>query len=382
MLACLALAGLALTHYRVLIFALLFIPALLTFSARRETVGRLLARAAAICLGAGLLFLPWGARVFGGKLVQIFGRQAITPAGQVSAFIEQYNAVGSLAPFLPLPVWILLILAAGWGLWRRERDTALVTLWFGLVLLAANPGWLGLPGAGLLSNFAVLIAAYLPAGLLIGAGVGWGVEEVTGCRLKGESWKEGGPEGWMRGAPIHPAFHLVLLIATLGLGLQGARSRLRDPDIAGHALATRPDLRAFAWIQANTPPAGTFLVNAFPAYGNSLIAGSDGGWWLPLLTGRASTLPPLIYGTERGPRLDYAAWTNQLEAEVREKGLEDPGVLALLRERGVSHIYIGQRQGQVGADRPPLLDPHELVQNEHFRPVYHEDRVWIFELIE
>jgi hypothetical protein len=57
-------------------------------------------------------------------------------------------------------------------------------------------------------------------------------------------------------------------------------------------------------------------------------------------------------------------------------------VLALLRARGISHIYVGQRQGAVGTELPALIDLEELVRNPHVRPVYHQDRVWIFELLE
>lgn len=358
---CLILAGLALTHYRVLIFALLFIPALFALSARREQIRNFLVNTAWIGLGAWLIFLPWGARVMGGKLVQIFARQAITPAGQVSAFIEQYNAVGSLAPFLPIPIWLLFIMVVAWGLFRRERGAVLISLWSALVVLAANPGWLGLPGTGLLSNFAVMIAAYLPAGILIGAGVGWTLE--------------------YRAAPF-PVFRLVLLIAVLGLGLAGARARLRDAAIAEHALVTRPDLRAAAWIKVNTPQTSRFLVNSFLAYGDTLVAGSDAGWWLPLIAHRATTLPPINYSSEQGPRTDYLEWTNALTTALKGHDLEEPLVLEILKERGITHVYVGQRQGQVGNPGLPLLRPGQLSGSPFFRLVYHQDRVWIFERLE
>jgi len=41
------------------------------------------------------------------------------------------------------------------------------------------------------------------------------------------------------------------------------------------------------------------------AYGDSVIVGSDGGWWLPLLARRQTTLPPINYGSEQGVRADY-----------------------------------------------------------------------------
>jgi hypothetical protein len=53
----------------------------------------------------------------------------------------------------------------------------------------------------------------------------------------------------------------------------------------------------------------------------------------------------------------------------------------MLRERGVTHVYIGQRQGRLNYDGPGILEPRQLLASPHFRPVYHEDRVWVFEVV-
>ena len=147
-----------------------------------------------------------------------------------------------------------------------------------------------------------------------------------------------------------------------------------------HALATRPDIRAAEWIQENTPQDARFLVNSFFAYDDTVIVGSDGGWWLPLLARRQTTLPPLNYGSERGPRPDYVHWINALTTEIQNKGIAHPDVLALLRARGVTHVYVGQRQGRVNYGGPHVLEPEQLLASPNFRPVYHQDRVWVFEV--
>jgi hypothetical protein len=167
-------------------------------------------------------------------------------------------------------------------------------------------------------------------------------------------------------------------ICILIIGMVGARQRLFDLMVPAHALAVRPDLRASTWIQENIPADAHFLVNSFPAYGDSSIVGSDGGWWLPLTAKRTTTLPPLTYTSEQGPRPDYREWVNVLTHEILAKGISDPDVLAMLTERGVTHVYIGQQQGQVNY-RGPRLEPGELLSDPHFRPIYHHDRVWIFE---
>ena len=55
------------------------------------------------------------------------------------------------------------------------------------------------------------------------------------------------------------------------------------------------DLRAIHWIKERTPPEGRFLINVTPWEWN-LYRGTDGGWWITPLTGRWTSLPPLIYG--------------------------------------------------------------------------------------
>ena len=403
------LAGLALTHYRVLVFAGLFLPAELFFHLRPRQARLAILQTLAAGTGAGLLFLPWFVRIFSGRILQVFGGLVTTPPGQVAESVAQYNAIGDLKAYLPGFLWILLVLAFSWGVWRRERGAALTGLWWLLILLAANPNWLGLPGAGALSNFAVFIAAFLPAGVLLGAAVGWTLEGASGYgwmtaprRTNGRGpgarggRKEDGSQraGFARPVAVIPpavrsnspglpqAAGWAVLLLFLALGLWGARARLRDVAIAQHALVTRPDLRAAAWIQANTPQTARFLVNSFLAYGDTLVAGSDGGWWLPLLARRATTLPPINYSSEQGSRPDYLAWTNALTEAIQAYGLDDSQVRTLLKERGVSHVYIGQQQGQVGNPEPALLQAGQLSKSPYFRAVYHQDRVWIFEMLE
>lgn len=59
----------------------------------------------------------------------------------------------------------------------------------------------------------------------------------------------------------------------------------------------------------------------------------------------------------------------------------DPAVQDLLAERGVTHIYLGQQQGSVNYAGPPIL-AEKLLSMDNYHPVYHEDRVWVFERIQ
>ncbi len=153
---------------------------------------------------------------------------------------------------------------------------------------------------------------------------------------------------------------------------------MADIQVGIHALVTRPDLRAAAWIQDNVPEEARFLVNSFFAYGGSSIVGSDAGWWLPLIARRQTTLPPLNYVAERGPRPDYVTWVNELPEQLSRLNVYEIEGVEFLKARDVTHIYIGQRQGRVNYRGPLLLDPARLLESPHYEAIYHRDRVWIF----
>ncbi len=354
------ISGLALTHYRVLIFALPFFVAFFLLHLSKEDARVLISRIFLIGLGAGLLFLPWFIHTFAGKITLIFATQLTTPAAATPVLVQEYNAIGDIFSYLPAFVWLLLPLCIVWGLWRRERDVAIVSIWWGLLLLAANPQWLRLPGEGALSNFAVFIGAYIPASVLVGSALVWFMNELQVEKNKFQTAA------------------LVLLI--VAVGLWGFRQRLGDLRISQHALVTSPDIRAATWIRENTPANARFLVNSFFAYGDSVIVGSDGGWWLPLLARRSTMLPPINYASEGGPRPDYREWINALPVEIKKSGITCPDVIAPLRERGITHVYIGQRQGRVNYAGPDVLQPERLLASSCFRPTFHQDRVWVFEV--
>jgi hypothetical protein len=357
------LSGLALTHYRIVIFAVLFLAVLWLFSLRQIPLKRSVVWFAGIGLASLLLFLPWFFDLYGGRLLQLFAQNVSTPASQISEFQKEYNAIGNLFDFLPAWVWFCMALVAGWGLWRRARGVAAISLWWLAVFLVANPQWLHLPGAGNIGTFTVEIASYIPAAVLLGAGLGWLLSGL--------------PEAWERRRAV-PVLEAALLALILMAGaVWSARQRLSTVDVRQFSLLTRPDLRAFDWIRQNTPNDSGFLVNSFFAFNNSLNVGSDGGWWLPLLTERNSSTLPINYGTEKGPRPDFRLWVNALPLAIQKDGLDSAAVKSMLSERGLNYVYIGQKQGSVNSPEP-LLDPLTLLKDPDFHLVYRQDRVWIF----
>jgi hypothetical protein len=364
----LALAGLALTHYLVTIFAGLFFVAYILLHFQRKEVGKLLINIILLFIGVVVLFFPWFVHVFLGKLPYIFTYYVTAPNKAASSFLQDLNTIGNITFYLPIILWLLLFLCISWGFWRREKDLALIGFWWFLNLLATNPQWLHLPGKGVITNLTLFIAAYIPAGILLGAGFGWLQISLRDSAFAKKYLKR----NWV------PSLFLLLLL--ISLGLWGTRQRLDDLQVKSSALVTVPDIQAAEWVQEYTPQDARFLVNSFFAYGGSLIVGSDGGWWLPLLAKRQTTLPPVTYGSEQGPRKDYIGWVNKITREIQDKGITDPGVISLLQQRGVKYIYIGQLEGSGNYDGPKMLNPDKLLSSTYFHPIYHQDRVWIFEV--
>jgi len=372
-LAWLTIGGLALTHYRVLIFALIFLLAYLLIYVRKGNFTTFLEKTIIFGVGALILFLPWFLRVFSGRILTILGIQISTAAKQVNPSTLQYNAIGNILNYLPAAIWILFPISLGWSLWRRSKSAALIGIWWFFILLTANPDFLNLPGTGVINNFMVMISAYLPICIVIAAAIFWLISDLkryleVRTNIQGRSY--------LISKSILKAFIVSLFVL---ITILGVRQRINDIQISKHSIITRPDLRAVNWINRNLPDSADILVNSFSAYGGAAVVGSDGGWWLPLLTNTHSTQPPINYTLEQGPFPGYRQWINALTEEIQTKGINNPDVLTMLEERKISHIFIGQQRGQVGYGGPGL-SPEILLSSPYFSPLYHQDRVWIFKL--
>ena len=371
LLLCITLSGLALTHYRVTIMAGLFILAFWLLFTQRSNLRCLAQKSFLIGAGSVLIIFPWFMRTFYSNLFQWLRNMLSIQTQQNADSVSQVSALSNVSVYIPAIFWLIFLLSVAWGLWKREKGAALISLWWLLILIAANPHWINLPGQDILNSFAVLIASYFPAAIMIGAAFAWGLEKIERTTF-GSS-----PSTRPHAAANRLSFLLIIFLSLVGI-LAG-RMRLYDIQPTQFALATRPDVRAAGWIQENTPQDAAFVVNSFFAYADSLIVGSDGGWWLPIISKRTTSLPPLTYGIEQGPFEEYRSWVNYFPAQVFEKGITHPEVLQLMQERGFDYVYIGQQQGAVNFSGL-FLDLTQLLADPHFEPVYHQDRVWIFKI--
>ena len=358
----LAWAGLGLAHYRILILGVLFAAVAFPAGAlvMRSRRWGLLALLGGSALGM-LLFVPWLARTSSGAIASTGVQLLSTPASQTSEFVAAYNSIPDIGGIFPVWIWGLVLATLTAGLWIRKAPVGVVFAWALVSIAATNPNLLNLPGTGIISNFALLIFAYIPVSLILAWGGSAAIRALVGLR-----------SGW---APTAIRF-LAACLTLLAVGT-GLTQRISDVQPVRFALFQRPDARAASWIRANTPPDAQFLVNSFAAYGGSLTAGSDGGWWLPLSAGRATTQPPLNYGNEREPVQGYIAWINALPNAIKADGLSAANI-RLLKDRGVGYIYVGHARGTIGAEGAALLDPTVLLQDVRLKLLYRQDRVLIF----
>jgi hypothetical protein len=216
-----------------------------------------------------------------------------------------------------------------------------------------------LPGANMMQNFAVLIALYIPVSVLIGWGGGHLARFLTQQRRR--------------------VFRVVLGIVLVTAALWGSKIRIGDVDLS-YALVTRPDMRAMAWIRENVQPSAKFLVEGFRIYGGRTAVGADAGWWIPLLAHRQNTVPPQYALFNEQPIIPgYNKTIVDRIAFLEETTLSSPDVLPNLCAANITHAYVGQGQGNVGAGVVQLFDPHDLNDSPFFEPTYHRDRVWIFD---
>jgi hypothetical protein len=341
----LLMGGLALTHYRILIFAILLFPILIVVGMKRTRFRDPIIRTFLIGLVSAGLFLPWFIRIFEGRILDNFVYQISTPASSTPSFLSAYNSIGDLTQFLPIAVWLLMVLSILWAAWKKNTNSLVIIVWWALIFLSANPQILGLPGVGAISIFAVVIAMYIPASLLIG---GLASTFLTKKLIKRTS--------------------VMLVLGLIILSVWGGVQQIDRIDPIAHSLATRPDLNAAKWLEQNLPTSSRLLVNSFFAYGGTVIVGSDGGWWLPLLADLNTTLPPLSYGVEGGIQPDYLSQVNLLASKIAAKGISNPEILEDLKNWGVTHIFVGQLQGRVKS-------------SDQFRVIYNIDRVWVFEVV-
>ena len=307
---------------------------------------------------AVLLFLPWLLRLLGGNLSQAV-EAGVSSGSSLEYVLSDFQVWRNLDFFLPRYLWLLILIAAVWGLIQKKWLVPTMVLW-----VIALAGYFGgqlfrLPGANMMQNFAILIAIYIPAGLMAG-------------------WLAGEMSRFFIGLNRNGGQALAAMLI-LGLAVWGASNLRIIAQPVSFALVTRPDMRAMAWIKNHTPGDANFLVEGFRIYDGRSAVGADAGWWISLLANRKNTMPPqyaLLNEMPANP--GYTQAVVDLVAGLETNPPASPAGIKWLCENGISHVYIGQRQGKVGDQAKQLFDPDSFYHSSAYKLLYHQDRVMIF----
>lgn len=355
-------AGLALTHYRVAAVAAVTGVAWILWGlwchrrALREWTTRL-GLLMLPTLAAGLAILPWALRIRTGRLGTVATAIGTYSDSRYAAFMADLQQWTGISHHYPQWLWIGALIALGIALVRARRLAVPWLISAPLIFLATNPFLFHLPGTGWISNFLVIIGAYIPMALF----GGWLLGAVTRWILAQSRWG-------------------VLAVLALWLPLLGWGSwrqlHIVDPFFQ---MVTWNDVEAFAWIREETPEGARFLVNGFLAYNGTVAVGSDAGWWLRFYTLRDTNLPPtMIYVAEREPYPGYRDQVRRLILEVAATQGEEQALVSVLCRNQITHIYLGEKRGRVGYGAEPLVPESWLRDRAAFELRHQEGmaQVW------
>ncbi|MDD5369447.1 MAG: hypothetical protein PHQ40_10195 [Anaerolineaceae bacterium] len=313
-----------------------------------------------IGLAAGFLLLPWIIRVQGSTLA---GRveEGVTGGSPLQAALADYAAWGILPTYLPWAVVALCGLAWLFSLVRKQWLISGFLFWTALLAGVRAASLLHLPGANLMQSLAVVIFVYIPAAVLLGWFFGEGLRWLAA-----------------NGRATGQVACLALVAGVSVLGLPG-QLRIARPFV--FSMVTWSDVRAMTWIEQNTPSDALFLVEAYNVYSNTAPVGTDAGWWLPLLAKRLNTLPPqYTLMSEQPEQPGYLQRVITLNTTLASSRPGSPEGLKVLCAWNVTHVYIGQQQGETGLDTQPEFKPADFEGDPAFRRVYAQDRVRIYAL--
>lgn len=381
-------AGLFLTHYRVAIFLAAIVALRLCWEIVRPALRKAQGRphwadrgvrpyATGVPVAVGgvaiLLVLPW--------LVRLWQEFTLGVGGSGGRYAPQYYALDRVADALAHPGLAVLLVGAllGLGLAIRNRQPLLTLLgvWALAQLALSNPYWVPLPGVGYVDTVTVVSSLFLPASLL----AGYAVSHLPKGYLRLGTPPP--PPLWGRRLFPPPLWGRVrvggrtAIPTTFALALVGAAAwgALQLPQLIqpAHRVLREGDLAAVEWIERSTPTDARFLVNAFVLeWQPDFVAPTDGGYWLPLLARRQTTLLPMVYPAERGaPAPGIESMERITRAVQRDPAA--PETLALLRAAKVTHLYLGVRRG-------PISEP-KVAASGAYRRTFHAGGVSVYEVV-
>lgn len=335
--ASLSAAGLLMVHPRAVVLAgALLLPVILYLVAERLSDWR--KRALAILGTAGMaltLAVPW--------LIRLISEHGGLTLVADAAKLEEFP-LGLVWTDQDRPIYVLAAIAALVAIKAAPALAIALAGWLAFSYLAANPHLLRLPFHLWTHNGALAISAFLPAAVATGWGLSWLAR--TGERF----WRF---SGWA----------LLIAAGVACLMRVPAQLELVNPITI---LARPGDMLALRWAAENTDPHDLFLIPGF-RWQNDVYMGSDAGYWLPITSQRATTLPPLIYDLKARPERERI---RDLAVQVEQAISDAEQLYELARNAGAKYVFVASRPGPISAST--------LRDSEKFELVFDSGRAKIF----
>ena len=315
-------AGVCLSQYLAIIFLVLFLIVLalpgLWQAIKRRSVHLAPLELAGWAWAGGLLAFPWLLRALMDNLSQA-RLQGIRLAVQSSDWNYLISLLGPRSNHILLGFAALGLLLAGFA---AAPSLRLFAAWSGLMLLFSQPFFLQL---GPFRPDLYAIVLFAPAAILLAYLL------HRACAALGRR--------------IHPraATGAMILVSSLLLtwGIRENCNIINPVTI----IATRADLHALRWAQANIPSNARFYINATLWQGN-IYRGTDGGYWLMPYAGLYTLVPPVPYMWLDSTAIEQINRLARLAGQV--KGCT-PDFWEIVREARLTHVYIHEGKGSLQA---------------------------------
>lgn len=338
----LVLSGLFLAHYRIIIAALSFLAVYILYELysnindkKREK--EIIIRCAVFCVTTIILLIPW--------LIHLMNNSILS---EVNTTADYYlvERIGNIDYYSNIPLLVISLCGTILGIFKRSKYIIIIFFWISILIAFSNPYWIKLPGSGRLDILTVATMLFFPASVMSSYFIIYLLKKI-----KIENFKI-----------------IIFIIIMIFIPF----SAIKMVGIYNHEniFVKDSDNEAMNWIKANTSVDAVFYINTHSFNWNEdFIIGIDGGLWIPLLTKRHITIPPMTYLIEN---------PNNFTGKVKEmskaaESINTESTIRYLAKNNVSYVYFG------GNDIFKLK-LQNLQNNSYLIPVYSKDGVWIFRI--
>lgn len=311
-------AGLCFTHYiAAAMFACFLLALVLYFSIGSKVKGY---------FSSCLVLIGWGSIsmiVVGGWISRVFkfaSPKAVLRSDTLATFPPPEHLTYWWHLINRPRSWLLIGLAAvALTVFRRRQVTGLMAVWL-LVMAALFTEW-----PWQIRPFRpdlLLICAFLPINVMASTSLHSLLRRLALVLKPGAAFS------------LLPTIWIVLI----AWGVMDTATIVNPQTI----LVTAADIEAISWVTHNTPADARFLINVAPwQYG--IYRGTDGGWWIPLLSDRQTILPPGIQYDQGN--YDYKTVVADIAEEVLALEGCEKDFWQFVVKHNITHIYIGARGG-------------------------------------